>query len=277
MPLRSITEQYFDVMGMSIVEGRPFRDTDGPNAQRVAIVNETLARRYYAGRNAVGAFLPFAGSTDKPLTIVGIVADTRTVDLSQPAEPEVYLPFWQSGAFSKHLVVRAAGDPEALASLVRQELRAIDPTSAVERMTTMAEIRRQSMAPRTFAMRLLIGFAIAATVLALVGLYGVLSLSVSARTKEIAVRKAIGAQPRQIVQMVLGEGAKLIGAGLLLGGAAAVLVGRLLQTLLFDVQPTDPVALGVAAAAFGAAALIACMVPAYRASGVQLMESLRQD
>ncbi len=277
VPLRSITEQYFDVMGISIVEGRPFRDTDGPNAQRVAIVNETLARRYYAGRNAVGAFLPFAGSTDKPLTIVGIVADTRTVDLSQPAEPEVYLPFWQSGAFSKHLVVRAAGDPEALASLVRQELRAIDPTSAVERMTTMAEIRRQSMAPRTFGMRLLIGFAIAATGLALVGLYGVLSLSVSAQTKEIAVRKAIGAQPRQIVQMVLGEGAKLIGAGLLLGGAAAVLVGRLLQTLLFDVQPTDPVALGVAAAAFGAAALIACMVPAYRASGVQLMESLRQD
>lgn len=277
LPLRSISEGYFDVMGMSLVDGRAFRGTDGPDAPRVAIVNEAMARRHYPGRNAVGAFLSFTGSTDKPLTIVGVVADTRTVDLSQPAEPEVYLPFWQSGAFSKHLVVRATADPDALAARVREELRAIDPTAAVERMTTMAEIRRQSVAPRTFAMRLLIGFAGAATLLALVGLYGVLSLSVNARTKEIAVRKAIGAQPKQIVRLVLGEGARLIVLGLALGSLAAVFVGRLLESLLFDVRPTDPLAFAVAAAAFGAAALVACLIPAVRASGVELMESLRQD
>jgi len=277
VPLRSITQDYFDVMGMTIAEGRAFRGTDGPDAPRVAIVNATLAKRYYADRNPVGAQLRFAGSTDKPLEIVGVLADTRTEELSQPAEPEIYLPFWQSGAFSKHLVVRATGDPTALAALVRRELRAIDPTSAVERMTTMSEIRRESVAPRTFAMRLLIGFAVVATLLALVGLYGVLSLSVNSRTKEIAVRKAVGAQRHQIVQLVLGEGSKLVAGGLLLGGIVAVLVGRLLQTLLFDVRPSDPIALGTAAIAFGVVALVACLLPAYRASRVDLMESLRQE
>ena len=178
--------------------------------------------RYYADRNPVGAHLRFTGSTDKPLEIVGVVADTRTEDLSQPAEPEIYLPFWQSGAFSKHLVVRASGDPTALAALVRRELRTLDPTSAVERMTTMAEIRRESVAPRTFAMRLLIGFAVVATLLALVGLYGVLSLSVNSRTKELAVRKAVGAQRHQIVQLILGEGSRLVAGGLLLGAIVAV-------------------------------------------------------
>ncbi len=204
------------------------------------------------------------------------MADTRTEELSQSAEPEIYVPFWQSGAFSKHLVVRAAGDPTALAALVRNELRALDPTSAVERMTTMAEIRRESVASRTFAMRLLIGFAAVATLLALVGLYGVLSLSVNSRTKEIAVRKAVGAQRHQIVQLVLGEGSKLVAGGLLLGAIVALLVGRLLQTLLFDVRPSDPIALGTAAIAFGVVALAACLLPAYRASRVDLMESLRQ-
>ncbi|MGH2603664.1 MAG: FtsX-like permease family protein [Dehalococcoidia bacterium] len=231
----------------------------------------------YADRNPIGAPLQFAGSSGKPLEIVGVVADTRTEGLSLRAEPEVYLPFWQSGAFSKHLVVRASGDPAALAALVRGQLRAIDPTSAVERITTMAEIRRESVATRTVAMRLLIGFGGVATLLALVGLYGVLSLSVSARTKEIAVRKAVGAQRYQIVRLVLGEGSKLVGAGLVLGTMVAVLVGRLVQTLLFDVNPSDPIALGSGAIAFGVVAVAACLLPALRASRVDLMESLRQD
>jgi putative ABC transport system permease protein len=277
MPIRSITQDYFNVMGIRIADGRAFRDSDGPDAPRVAIVNETLAQRYFADRNVVGGYLAFAGSTNKPIQIVGVVADTRTVDLSQAAEPEVYLPFWQSGAFSKHLVVRAAGDPAALAALVRTELRRIDPTSAVERITTMAEIRRASVAPRTFAMRLLVGFGVVASVLALVGLYGVLSLSVSARTKEIAVRKAVGAQGSQIVRLVVGEGSKLVAGGLAFGAVGAVLVGRLLRTLLFDVTPSDPLALGLATLVFGSVALAACLVPAYRASRVDLMESLRQE
>jgi putative ABC transport system permease protein len=276
VPLRSITQDYFDVMGMTIAEGRPFRETDGPEAPRVAIINEALARRYYDGRNAIGAQLQFAGN-DKPLEIVGVAADTRTDDLSTTPEPEIYLPFWQAGAFSKHLVVRASGEPAALAALVRAQLRTIDPTSAVERITTMAELRRESVASRTFAMRLLIGFAVAATLLAVVGLYGVLSLSVNSRIKEMAVRKAVGAQSRQIIQLIVVEGSRMVLAGLVIGGMVAVLVGRLLKTLLFDVKPSDPMALGIAAIAFGAVAMAACLLPAYRASRVELMEALRQE
>lgn len=277
VPLRSITERYFDVMGIRIVEGRSFHESDGPDAPRVAIVNEALAKRYYAGRTTVGGSLQFAGSTNTPLQIVGIVADTRTDNLSEPATPEIYLPFWQSGAFSKHLVVRTASDPAALATLVRSELRTTDPTSAVERITSMAEIRRESVAPRTFAMCLLIGFAVAATVLAVVGLYGVLSLSVNSRIKEMAVRKAVGAQPGHIVQLVVREGSKIVAVGIVMGAIVAVLVGRLLKTLLFEVMPFDPLALGIAGLAFGAIALAACLAPAFRASRVDLMESLRQE
>jgi putative ABC transport system permease protein len=160
---------------------------------------------------------------------------------------------------------------------VRSELRKVDPTSAVERMTTMAAIRGESVAPRTFAMRLLIGFAVVATVLAVVGLYGVLSLSVNSRIKEMAVRKAVGAQPGQIVRLIVGEGSKIVAVGMVMGAAAAVLVGRLLQTLLFDVTPFDPLALGTAAIVFAAVGLAACLAPAFRASRVDLMESLRQE
>src|SRR4029079_12190072 len=132
----------------------------GRDAPRVAIVNAALARRYYAGRNVVGAPLAFAGSGDRPLQIVGVIADTRTEDLSLPAEPEVYLPFWQSSAFSKHLVLRASADPPRDAPRGRVEVRAIAPTSAIERITTMGESGRESVAARTFAMRLLVGFAV---------------------------------------------------------------------------------------------------------------------
>jgi putative ABC transport system permease protein len=276
LPLRSISQDYFDVMGMSIAEGRAFRESDGTDAPRVAIVNETLAKRHFGG-HALGATLQFGGPNEKPFEVVGVVADTRTDSLSRTPEPEVYFCFWQSGAFSKHLVVRAAGDPAALASRVRAEMRAIDPTSAAERVTTMAEVRRESVAARTFAMRLLIGFSVVATLLALVGLYGVLSLSVSSRTKEIAVRQAIGAQPGQILGLVIGEGSRLVALGLVLGAVASLLVGRLLQTLLFDVKPADPISLGAAALAFGAVGVLTCLLPAWRASRLDLMESLRQE
>jgi putative ABC transport system permease protein len=173
--------------------------------------------------------------------------------------------------------VRVAGDPLSLAALVRSELRAVDPTSAVEHITTMSDIRRESTASRTFAMRLLTGFAATAMLLALVGLYGVLSLSVGSRTKEIAVRKAVGAQGHQIVGLVLGEGGRLIALGLALGTIAALSLGRLLEALLFDVHPTDPLALAAAAVLFGLIALLACLVPAWRAGRVDLMEALRQE
>ena len=279
LPLRAITQDYFKVMGMSLVEGREFRASDDSTAPRVIIVNEALARKFFRGEQTIGRRTFFSGDAkhERPLEIVGIVKDTRTEALNERPEPEIYFPLWQQQAFSKHIVVRTTGDPLPIASLIQRELRGVDPTSAVEKVTTMAEVKRQSMAPTTFAMRLLMGFAGVATLLAVVGLYGVLALSVGSRTKELAVRKAIGAQSRQIVGLVIGEGSRLIAIGLVLGVVAALMVGRLLETLLFDVTPADPLTLTFAAFAFAIVALLACLIPARRAGRVELMEALRQE
>ena len=276
LPLRAVTEDYFAVMGMRILDGRLFLPSDNRDGPPVGIVNAAFVRRYLGSSPPIGQPLRFPGS-DKPLTIVGVLADTRTERLREAPEPELYLPSWQSGAFSKHLVVRATGDPLALAPGIRAALRAIQPTAAVEHVTTMAEIRRESTAAQTFALRLLAGFAAVATLLAAVGLYGVLSLSAGARTKELAVRQAIGARRSQVVGLVLGEGARLVAVGVALGVLGALLVGRLLEALLFDVAATDPASLVAAALAFAGIAAAVCLVPAFRASRTDVCVALRQD
>lgn len=272
-----MTPDYFDLMGIRLADGRLFRPTDAGDAPRVAVINQTMAARYFPSGNALGGQIRFAGDPKRALEIVGIVTDTRTEALDARADPEIHLSFWQSGAFSKHLVVRAAGDPRLLFDVVRREVRSVDPTAAVEHFTTMAQLRRQSFAPRTFAMHLLLGFSALATVLSLVGVYGVLSLSVGSRLKEIAVRKAIGAQHRDILRLVLAEGSRLIAAGVIAGAGVAVLLGRLLETHLFEVQPADPWSLGAAALGFGALALAICLVPARRAAQTDLLTALHQE
>ena len=276
-PLRSITPDYFDLMGITLREGRLFQNSDEEKAPRVAIVNETLAARYFPGGTAVGKRLQFAGDPERTLEIVGVVRDTRTDALTNAADPEVYLSFWQNSAFSKHLVVRTASDPRALMASVRQEVRNVDPTAAVERFTTMAQVRRTSVAPQTFAMRLIVGFAALAATLALVGVYGVLSLSVGSRVKEMAVRKAVGAQPRDILRLILGEGGRLIAVGVVVGAAVAAMFGRTLEAYLYNVTAADPLSLGMASLAFGAVALGACVMPALRAARTDLLAALHQD
>jgi putative ABC transport system permease protein len=224
----------------------------------------------------LGKRLRFVGDTNT-IEVVGIVSNTRTEALSEQASSEIYFPLWQSRAYSTHLVVRATADPHPLIALVRRELHALDPTSVVEHVKTMEDIRRDSVAPRTFAMRLLLGFAAIASVLALVGIYGVLSLSVGSRSKEIAVRVAVGAPRLAIFQLILGEGFRLVLTGLLLGAMVTVLLGRLLSTFLFGVGPSDMLTLATAAVGFGAVALIACWFPACRAAQVDPIEALRHD
>ena len=277
LPLRAITPDYFDLMGMGLIDGRGFRTTDNADAPRVAVVNQAFSKKYFPGAGALGRQMRFPGDVKRPIEIVGIVSDTRTDALSAQAEPEVYLSFWQNSAFSKHLVVRTASDPNAVAALVRREVHAVDPTASVEHFTTMAQIRRDSIAPRTFAMRLLVGFSILATALALVGIYGVLSLSVGSRVKEIAVRKAVGAQGRDILRLILGEGSRMIGVGLVLGIVVSIFVGRALAGQLFEVQAADPLSLGAAALVFGIVALLICLLPAMRAAKTDLLAALHQD
>lgn len=276
-PMRSVTPDYFALMGMQVLQGRTFAAGDTADARRVIIVNEAFARKYFPGSAAVGQQVILPGDKRDTADIVGLVADTRTDALSRAAEPEVYFSFWQNGAFSKHLVVRAGVDPRELVTSIRREVHAVDPTASVEHAVTMDEIRRQSLAPNTFAMRLLIGFSVVATALALVGIYGVLSLSVGSRLKEIAVRKAIGAQHGDIMRATLGEGGRMIVVGVLLGAIVAVWAGRALQSLLFDVPAADMVSVAAASVAFGASAFAICLLPAIRAARTDLVAALHQE
>jgi putative ABC transport system permease protein len=277
LPIRAVTPDYFKLMSMALVEGREFRSTDDDKAPAVAIVNQAFADRYFPHSNAIGKKFWVRGR-DKPATeIVGEIANGRTDDLTQKASPEIYLPLWQATAFSKHLVIRTAADPSTVVTAVERELRSVDPTAAIENVKTLEQIRDESLSSRTFAMRLLTGFSAAGSVLTLVGIYGVLSLSVASRRKELAIRSAMGAQLSDIRKLILGEGFRLIAGGVVAGILLAVVLSRALKSFLFEVRPGDPATLIVVGALFVGVGLLACWAPMRRAAKVDPLEALRYE
>jgi putative ABC transport system permease protein len=279
LPVRSITPGYFDILGMPIAEGRDFRtsDANANKATRVAIVNRAFADRYFPGTSAIGKKLWQNGRQQPATEIVGVVANSRTDDLTRAPEPELYLSFWQAGAFSKDLIVRTAADPRALMTAVQNELRSVDPTVAIENVRTLEQVRDNSVATRTFAMQLLVGFSIVASVLTLVGVYGVLSLSVASRRREIAVRSAVGASGRDIRNLVFVDAFRLIAGGVLAGIIAAIVLSRGLTSFLFEVEPTDPTTLAAVGVLFASVALLACWMPTRRAARIDPLEALRSE
>src|SRR5450432_1616497 len=277
LPLRSVTPDYFKLLGLTVSDGRDFRSTDVRGAPKVAVVNQALADRFFPHANPIGRKLWFGRRDEPPTEIVGVVTDGRTDDLTRAAQPEIYLSLWQASAFSKHLVVRTAADPRSVMAAVQRELRAVDPTVAVENVKTLEQIRGDSLASRTFAMNLLVGFSLVGSVLTLVGIYGVLSLSVASRRRELAIRSAIGAGQRHIRMLVLGEGFRLIGGGVIAGIAAALVLSRVLKSFLFEVEPTDLATLIGVGLLFAGVALLACWVPTRRAGKVDPLEALRYE
>ena len=275
LPLRSVTPGYFTLLGLTIADGRDFRSTDNRTAPAVAVVNQALADRYFVGTRAIGKKLWLGGRDRPPTEIVGIVGNARTEDLTQMPRPEIYLSLWQASAFSKDLVVRTVADPRAAISAIRRELRAVDPTVAVENVKTLDDIRTDSLASRIFARQLLVGFSIVGTLLTVVGVYSVLALSVASRRREIAIRAAIGAHRRHIRNLVLGEGFRLVAGGVAVGIVAALIVSRVLRSFLFEVEPTDPATLTVAGLLFAGVTLVACWAPIRRAAAVDPLEALR--
>jgi putative ABC transport system permease protein len=277
LPLRSVTPDYFNLLGMGITQGREFRDTDKRGAPNVGIVNQAFVDRYLANQNPVGKKIWPSGRPKDIVEIVGVVTNSRNGDLTQAAEPEIYLSLWQATPFSKHLVVRTAGDPRAMVTAIQRELRAVDPTVAVENVKTLEQIRDDSLASRTFAMQLLVGFSLVGSVLTLVGIYGVLALSVASRRREIAIRAAVGASGRDIRNLVFAEGFRLIAGGVVAGIGAALIFSRVLKAFLFEVDPTDPVTLAGVGLLFVSVALLACWEPTRRATRVDPVEALRYE
>jgi putative ABC transport system permease protein len=277
LPLRSVTPGYFELLGQRIVDGRDFRDSDNRGTDGVAIVNQAFVDRYIPRMSVLGKKIWGNGRQKPAVTIIGVVSNARTDDLTKAPESEIYLPLWQAQAFSKSLVVRTVSNPQSLISTIRRELRAVDPTVAIENVRTMDQIRDDSLASRTFAMQLLVGFSIAGGVLTLVGIYGVLALSVASRRREIAIRAAVGAGRRDIRNLIFAEGFRLIAGGVLSGTIAALILSRVLRSFLFGVGTTDPETYVVVGAMFGAVALLACWVPMRRAAMVEPSEALRYD
>jgi putative ABC transport system permease protein len=277
LPMRAVTEDYFKLMGVGMLLGREFRSTDEGKDATVAIVNQAFADRYFPHADAIGRKIWMQGRDKPAMEIVGQVSNGRTDDLTQAASPEIYLSLWQATAFSKHLVIRTVSDTRAVLVAVERELRAVDPTAAIEDPKTLQQIRDDSLASRTFAMQLLVGFSVVGSVLTLVGIYGVLSLSVASRRRELAIRSAVGAEQKHIRNLIFGEGFRLIAGGVLAGIALAILLSRVLRAFLFEVQPSDPTTLIVVGSLFVGVALLACWVPVRRAAKVDPLEALRYE
>jgi putative ABC transport system permease protein len=277
LPVRAVTPDYFKLMGVSLLNGREFRSTEDEKTPNVAIVNQAFVARFFPNQNPIGRKFWFEGRNKPGTEIVGEISNGRTDDLTQQASPEIYLSLWQAHAFSKHLVVRTTADPRTVLVAVQRELHEIDPTAAVENIKTLEQIRDDSLASRSFAMQLLVGFSILGSVLTLVGVYGVLSLSVASRRRELAIRCAIGAAQKDIRNLIFSEGFRLIAGGVLAGILLAILSTRVLATFLFEVAPADPLTLTIVGVLFIAVALLACYPPVRRASTVDPLEALRYE
>jgi predicted permease len=285
---RVASPDYFRTMRIPLVEGRAFDERDDEQSPGVVVVNESMARRYWPGVESVGRRIRLASSpADAPwLTVVGVVRDVKQQSWEEEAGPEMYLPYAQSPSYLRNpaphysylsLVVRTTADPVQSAAAVREAVWAIEPNAPVSGVATMDEVvSRQTWRPRLSTL-LLLGFALAALILAAVGIYGVLSYSVAQRTHEIGVRMALGAQARDIRRMVVRQGMALAGLGIAAGLAGAFALTRLMSKLLYGVSAADPPTLAAVAILLGAVAFLACYLPARRATRVDPMEALRYE
>ena len=271
-----VTLDYFRAMGVRLLRGRWFTEQDGRDAHTVAIVNESLARRFWPNQDPVGQRLDI-GLSEKPnwQEIVGVVADVKGDALDASITSEIYVPHPQIPAGSMTLVIRSTADPATLAAAVRLRVAEVDKEQPIFNVRTMQEVVSNSLSGRRMSTILLAAFAGCALLLASIGIYGVVSYWVAQRTREIGIRSALGARQTDILRMVLGHGMLLAILGTGIGLAASLALTRFLATLLFRVSSHDGVAMASAAAALIGVALLACYVPARRAAKVDPLVALR--
>jgi len=279
VPLDAVSPDYFKVMGIPLRSGRTFAATDNLEAPQVVIVNESLARHFWPNEDAVGKRFKYGNATSNGpvMTVVGVVADMRRTGFDAPVRYETFRPYTQRVVGYLTLVVRTAGDPLAMVAPVRAQFRALDPEQPVFAVESMDQLLSSMVAQRRFSMALLGTFAALALVLGVVGVYGVTSYLVAQRTREVGVRLALGAQPRQVVGMVVRQGMLVAAAGLAVGLVGALATGRLITGLLYGVSPYDVATLAVVTVAIGLATLVANWLPALRAAHVDPLIALRSD
>ena len=283
-PLRwaAVRGDYFQAMGVQLLRGRSFTAQDGPNSPLVAIIDESMVRRYWHNEDAIGKRFKGQdprGKRDDWLTVVGIIRDMRRSGLERGPIPHVYEPYTQAidGYGTSDLVVRVIGAPGALAQPLPEVVREIDHSAILSSVTTMEQQLSEQLSPRRFQTMILTIFSLVALLLAGVGIYGLLHYSVAQRTHEIGIRMALGAHPREVVTLMVEDGAKLAVAGLAIGAIAAAAVTRFMKSLLFGVTSTDPATFVSVVILLMMVALLACYVPARRAARVDPTVALRYE
>src|SRR6185436_14081094 len=282
--------RYFEAMGVPLRRGRYLQPEDQATSEPVVVINETLARKFWPGLDPVGQRIAWGGPSQHGpwMRIVGIVADVKQGPLNTETFQQTYQPWPQVsdqliaenviGVFrSLKLIVRTATEPSSLAAAIREQIREIDPSLPVTEVQTMVQVVRASTGPQRFNTVLLGSFAGVALLLAGLGIAGVLATSVSKRTQEMGVRMALGAQPVDLVRMVVRQGMLLAAVGMAIGVVAAFALTRLMGSLLFEIKPYDPITFLAVAAVLLSVAMLACYIPARRATRVDPMVALRYE
>ncbi|HKS82686.1 MAG TPA: ABC transporter permease [Candidatus Acidoferrales bacterium] len=273
--ITAASPEYFQTLGIPLVEGREFQDTDDSKTMLVTIINETARRLLWPNEDPVGKHISFDHG-EHWSTIVGVVGDVREFGLDRPAAPEIYMPVAQNSSPGT-LLIRTAMDPVHMADRMRAIIREVDADTAVTRIRTIEQARSESLAAPRVTASLLGLFAALALLIAVAGIGGIMALSVSQRVREIGIRMALGAQPAGILRMVIGQGLLLAVIGVGAGFLGALGVTRLVKSLLFEVAPTDPLTFAGVALVLVLAAAIACYIPARRAASVDPIFALRSE
>jgi putative ABC transport system permease protein len=276
---RTVTPAYFQTMGIPVLKGRSFTEQDRADAPRVIIVNEALASRYWPNQDVIGKRLGFEDDASKQVwqEIVGVVGNVKHQTLQAEAKPEVYFPYQQSPRNFMAVVVRTSSDPVSMIPAIRSQVFSIDKEQPVFDIMTMDQRIAKSVASSRFVMLLLGTFSILALVLAAVGIYGTMAYLVTQRTQEIGIRMALGAQKLDVLKLVVGKGMILAVIGTVIGLAAALALTRVMQSLLFEVTPTDSPTFVVVSLVLLIVAFIACYIPARRATRVDPLLALRYE
>jgi predicted permease len=276
--ISAVLDNYFSVMRIPLLEGRPLRDTDDAEAPRVAVVNEAMAREYWPGRSALGQRIRRGRDSETWATVVGIAGNVRHMGLDTPVEPKVYVPAPQArGSEPDSWVIRAPSNLSAVAGLVRDAVAEISPDTPVWRTQVLQERVARSVAVPRFRALLVLGLAGMAAILALLGVYGMTSFVVSRRTREIGVRMALGSEPGAVVRRVLSGALRLTALGLALGLAVAIPASGLVSGFLFQIAPTDPLTFGTTALAVVVVSTMAAWLPARRAASVDPVRVLKDE
>ncbi|HEX5411181.1 MAG TPA: ABC transporter permease, partial [Terriglobia bacterium] len=272
-----VSANYFETMRIPLLKGRTFSKLDTAEASKVVVINEELARRFWPNHDALGKGISINGPKGPWREIVGIIADVKQHSLWQGSRPMFYLPYPQNPEPSMTLVIRSGYNPADLAGEVRHAVESIDPNEPVYNVQTMSQVVTRSLGPRRMSTFLLGLFALLALVLATVGIYGVVSYTAAQRTHEIGIRMALGAQKRDVLRLVLGQGMILTLIGVGIGIVGALGLTRFLSSLLYGIKPTDPLTFVVVSLLLTGVALLACYIPARRAMKIDPMEALRYE